>query len=114
LLLTGCFGGGNKQTASAINDSRYTHALHSRFYAAWEQPDRLAAPRGRISVPADIEIDRSGRVLRFKIAQSSGYPALDASIRAAGKRVRQVNPPPIPSETDRLKLRVNFDLDVER
>jgi TonB family protein len=114
LLMTGCFGGGNKRTTSAINDSRYTHALHSRFYAAWEQPDSLAAPRGKISVPADVEIDRSGRVLRFKIAQPSGYPALDASIRAAGKRVPQVDPPPIPSETNRLKLRVNFDLDVKR
>jgi TonB family protein len=114
LLLAGCFGGGDKNTAVAINDSRYTHALHSRFYAAWEQPDSVAAPRGKISVPADVEIDRNGRVLRFEIAKSSGYPAIDDSIRAAGKRVRQVDRPPIPSETKRLKLRVNFDLDVKR
>ena len=114
LFLAGCIGGGDKKTAVAINDSRYTHALHSRFYAAWEQPDSVAAPRGKISVPADVEIDRSGRVLRFKIAKSSGYRAIDDSIRAAGKRVRQVDPPPIPAETTRLKLRVNFDLDVRR
>ena len=114
LLLAGCIGGGDKNTAVAINDSRYTHALHSRFYAAWEQPDTIAAPRGKISVPAEVEIDRNGRVLRFKIAKSSGYRAIDDSIRAAGKRVRQVDPPPLPSETTRLKLRVNFDLDVKR
>ena len=114
LFLAGCIGGGEKNTAVAINDSRYTHALHSRFYAAWEQPDSVAAPRGKISVPADVEIDRNGRVLRFEIAKSSGYREIDDSIRAAGKRVRQVDPPPLPAETTRLKLRVNFDLDVKR
>ncbi len=61
LLLAGCFGGGGNR-ATAINDSRYTHALHSRFYAAWEQPESLDARRGRISVPTDVEIDRNGRV----------------------------------------------------
>ena len=114
LFLAGCIGGGEKNTAVAINDSRYTHALHSRFYTAWEQPDSVAAPRGKISVPADVEIDRNGRVLRFKIATPSGDRAIDDSIRAAGKRVRQVDPPPIPAESKRLKLRVNFDLDVKR
>ena len=113
LLLAGCFGGGDKR-ATPINDSRYTHALHSRFYTAWQQPQTLVAPRGKISVPADVDIDRNGRVVRFKIAQPSGYPALDRSIRAAGKQVRQVDPPPIPSGTNQLRLRINFDLDVKR
>jgi len=113
LLLTGCFGGG-AQRATAINDSRYANALHGRFYAAWEQPATLLAPRGKISVPADVDIDRDGRVRRFKIAQPSGYRELDDSIRAAGKRVRQVDPPPLPSGTNQLRLRIRFDLDVKR
>jgi TonB family protein len=113
LFLAGCFGGGSTR-ATAINDSRYQNALHSRFYTAWQQPDSLAAPRGKISVPADVDINRDGRVLRFKIAQPSGYRALDDSIRAAGKRVRQVDPPPLPSGTKQLRLRIKFDLDVKR
>jgi TonB family protein len=113
LLLAGCFGGGSTR-ATAINDSRYQNALHSRFYTAWQQPDSLAAPRGKISVPADVDINRDGRVVRFKIARPSGYRALDDSIRAAGKRVRQVDPPPLPNGTKQVRLRINFDLDVKR
>ena len=113
LLLVSCFGGGSTR-ATAINDSRYQHALHSRFYTAWEQPESLAAPRGKISVPIDVDINRDGRVVRFKIAQPSGDRALDDSIRAAGKRVREVDPPPLPSGTKQVRLRINFDLDVKR
>jgi TonB family protein len=113
LLLAGCFGGGSTR-ATAINDSRYQNALHSQFYTAWQQPESLAAPRGKISVPADVDINGNGRVVRFKIAQPSGYRVLDESIRAAGKRVRQVDPPPLPSGTKQVRLRINFDLDVKR
>lgn len=113
LLIVGCFGGGSTR-ATAINDSRYQNALHSRFYTAWQQPESLAAPRGKISVPADVDINRDGRVVRFKIAQPSGYRALDDSIRAAGRRVPQVDPPPLPSGTKQVRLRINFDLDVKR
>lgn len=114
LLLTGCFGGGGKKTNAAIDDSRYTRELHNRFYGAWTQPESVSAPRGKISVPVDVEIDRDGRVRRFKIAQSSGYRAVDDSIRAAGKLLRQVDPPPIAAGAERLQLRVHFDLDVRR
>lgn len=113
LLLAGCFGGGPKRAPATITDSRYTHQLHNRFYAAWVQPEIVAAPRGKISVPADVEIARSGRVLRFEIAQPSGYRELDDSVRRAGRSVREVAPPPLIGGAERLRLRVYFDLDVK-
>ena len=114
LLLSSCIGGGDKGITSSVKDSGYTRALQRQFYAAWEQPESVAAPRGKISVPVEIEIDRTGRVVRFRIAQTSGYREVDQSIRQIGRRIREVDPPPIGPEAKRLKLRINFDLDVRR
>lgn len=113
LLVTGCFGGGEKRSGAAV-DRRYSKMLSGRFYEAWEQPAALDAARGRISVPVDVQIDQRGRVSRFKIAQASGYAELDDSIRAAGKRVREVEPPPSGAANGPFTLRINFDLDVKR
>jgi TonB family protein len=112
LLLSGCFGGGARNTSAP--DSRYSHALHGRFYRAWQQPANLNAPRGKISVPVDVEIESSGRVARFRIQRPSGYPEVDASIMAVSKVVREVDPPPVGPPNRRFKLRVYFDLDVKR
>ena len=68
----------------------------------------------RFDKPVIVDINGNGRVVRFKIAQPSGYRALDDSIRAAGKRVGQVDPPPLPDGTKQVRLRINFDLDVKR
>ena len=112
LLFAGCFGGGSKRSGAPAVDPRYSNMLHGRFYRAWEQPAVLDAPRGKISVPADVQIDSGGRVSAFKIVKPSGYPELDASIRAAGNQVREVDPPP--SGAANFKLRIYFDLDVKR
>ena len=114
LLFAGCFGGGGKRGGAAAVDPGYSNMLHGRFYRAWEQPAVLNAPRGKISVPVDVQIDSAGRVSAFKITEPSGYPELDASIRAAGKRVRQVEPPPSGAANGAFKLRIYFDLDVKR
>ena len=113
LLFGGCFGGGGSRSGAAV-DPRYSNMLHGRFYRAWEQPAGLNAPRGKISVPVDVQIDAGGRVSNFKIAQPSGHPELDASIRAAGRRVREVEPPPTTGTGGAFKLRIFFDLDVKR
>ena len=112
VMLSGCFGGGGRARPSK-ESSRYSHSLHAQFYRTWQQPDFVSAPRGKVSVPVDVEIDQRGRVTRFRIAQSSGYPKIDASIRDVGRRVKQVEPPPGPIE-GRFKLRIYFDLDVKR
>ena len=115
LMLSSCAGlfGGGSRTATSV-DSKYSHQLHSRFYNAWQQPTSVAATRGRITVVADVSVDVQGRVKKFKIVQPSGYREIDDSVRAAGRSVKQVEPPPLPTGTDRLQLRVYFDLDVRR
>jgi TonB family protein len=113
VFFAGCFGGGRSRSAAPV-DSRYSNMLHSRFYRAWEQPAVLNASRGKVSVPVDVQIDAKGRVSGFKLVQSSGYPELDASIRAVATRVREVEPPPSLAGSGVFQLRIFFDLDVKR
>ena len=112
LLLASCSGGSGSRGSAAAGSGRYAHVLHSRFYEAWVQPKIVGAPRGKLSVPVDVRIDARGRVSSFKPTRLSGYPKVDASIAAVGKRVRKVAPPP--SSGGEFRLRINFDLDVKR
>ena len=113
MLLSGCLGGAaGKGTATTV-DSAYSRQLHNRFQSAWQQPESVSATRGRVTVIADVTIDLQGRVQRFKIVQPSGYPEVDESVRAAGRSVKQVEPPPLPTGNDRLQLRIYFDLEVK-
>ncbi|CAN5267519.1 hypothetical protein BH20VER2_BH20VER2_14620 [soil metagenome] len=109
VLLAGCFGGSRTRVGP---DSRYSNMLHGRFYRAWVQPKAITAPPGKISVPVDVQIDQSGRVTRFRIAKSSGYPAIDESIMAVSRKVTQVDAPPATTRRGLFRLRIFFDLDV--
>ncbi len=114
LFLVGCFGGdeaGPSVNAATIN--AYSHMLHNRFYNAWVQPEAVGAPHGKISVPVDLQIDPHGRVLSFRLMKSSGYPAIDESIEAAGAQVRKVEPPPTASSGQLYAVRIYFELDVK-
>jgi TonB family protein len=111
LLLASCAGGSSRSAASPREISQYSHTLHARFYRAWVQPAAVRAPRGRISVPVDVRIDKRGRITSYELVRPSGYAAVDASIEAVGKRVRKVPRPPTDSE---YRLRIFFDLDVKR
>jgi len=113
LLLSGCFGGAaGKRTATTV-DSAYSRQLHNRFYSAWQQPASVSATRGRVTVVADVTIDLQGRVQRFQIVQPSGYAEVDESVRNAGRSVKEVEPPPLPTGNDQLQLRIYFDLEVK-
>ena len=110
LILAGCAG--NDGGGTARGPGSYSHTLHTRFYEAWRQPDEIRrTARRKISVPVDVLIDKRGRVLEFKPARRSGYPKLDASIDAIGRRVRKVAAPP---GNGPFKLRIYFVLDVRR
>ena len=113
LLLSACASGGSR-TASSREAGRYRHRMHNRFYEAWVQPRSVPAPRGKISVPVDVQIDGAGQVRRFHIAKPSGYAAIDESIRNVGRRVTKVAPPPVASSNERFDLRIFFELDVKR
>lgn len=109
LLLGACSGG-----AGAVNSEtgRYSHRMHNLFYEAWAQPTTVGLPRGKISVPVDVEIDPRGRIANFRIARSSGNAAVDRSIVAVGKRIRKVAPPPAGSAEKLFRLQIFFELDV--
>lgn len=112
IVLSGCAGSNRGSTARQA--SRYSHRMHNRFYEAWVPPASLNAPHGKLSAPADITIDKDGRVRSFNLAKSSGYAPMDESILQVGRRIKRVAPPPETSRNDRFRLRVFFELDVKR
>ncbi len=109
LALSACSGGAGARSSEA---GHYSHRMHNRFYEAWVQPKTVGLPRGKISVPVDVEIDARGRIAGFKIVRSSGNTAVDQSIAAVGERVRKVAAPPAAGAGKPFRLRIFFELDV--
>ncbi len=114
LFTAGCASPSPRPAINSVALGRYSHALHDRFYEAWQQPALVGLPPGKISVPVDVTIDSSGRTLDFRIVKSSGNARIDDSIVAVGKTVRQVAPPPGITTGKPFKLRIYFELDVVR
>lgn len=111
-LFASCSSSQKSGAASGAAGS-YSHALHTRFYEAWVEPEEVRrTARRKISVPVDVLIDKRGRVQSFKPLKRSGFPAFDASVAAVGRRVRKVAPPPDGNEE--FRLRIHFVLDIER
>ncbi len=109
LILSACSGGAGVRNSEA---GRYSHRMHNRFYEAWVQPTTVGLPRGKISVPIDVEIDLHGTIASFKIVRPSGNAAVDQSIAAVGRRIQHVAPPPGASAGKLFRLRIFFELDV--
>ena len=95
-------------------DPAYSKMLRARFYEAWVPPESVTAQGERISIPVDVQIDERGRVVRFRIAKSAGVPAVDKSIAAIRREVKEVDPPRMSLPGGRYDLRINFELDVKR
>jgi TonB family protein len=112
LVVAGCAGPPPEPAVSPAVVGRYSHTLHDRFYEAWQHPASIGLPRGRISVPVDVTIDNTGRILRFRIVKSSGNERIDSSIAAVGKTVTRVAPPPGTTSGKPFQLRIYFELDI--
>lgn len=111
LLLSGCAGGRSTYSGASAEASRYSHRMHNRFFEAWT-PRLSASPRGKLSVPVDVQIDRGGQILSFKIVRPSGNRDFDSSIAAVARKVTRVTPPPLGRSQHQFNLRIYFDLDV--
>ncbi len=114
LLFAGCATGTRTGAGLSAEASRYGHILHDRFYEAWIQPKAVAVRGQKISVPVDVQIDRDGRVMNFRIAEPSGNERIDRSIAEVGRKITHVTPPPLAATQQRFDLRIYFELDVKR
>lgn len=85
--------------------------LHDRFYSEWVQPGNISNGSGANSVLVKLRIEKDGRVSTFDIVRPSGNAAIDESVRAAAKRVTQVDP--LPSglgNGDHYDVKIKFEL----
>jgi TonB family protein len=113
LVLGSCAGSSPERSSDPAATAQYRQDLQNLFYGAWQPPEVVGAPPGRLlSLPVDVVIDDRGRVLDFQMRKRSGYPAFDASVAAVATQVRKVKAPP--GKGGDFRLRINFDLDVER
>lgn len=113
LILNSCATGRTAHETDSAAANAYGHLMHNRFYEAWSQPKLVSLPRGKISVPVDVEIDRAGHVRKFQIVHRSGNDKIDNSIASVARTVTQVAPPPLATRQDRFDLRIYFELDVK-
>ncbi len=87
----------------------YGSMLHDRFYSEWAQPTNVDAS-GAKAVLAKLRIEKDGRVSSFEIVRPSGNAAIDDSVRAAAKRVTQVDPLPAGLGGDHYDVKIKFEL----
>ncbi len=112
-LSTGCASSGGSSHALSQEAILYSQRMHDRFHVAWKPPEFVRGASGKVSVPIDVQIDDKGRVVQFKIVQSSGNEEIDRSIRDVGKKITQVAPPPLTGSDRYFDLRIYFELDVQ-
>jgi TonB family protein len=92
----------------------YGSMLHDRFYSEWAQPTNVASTGAKKSVLVKLRIEKDGRVSNFEIVRPSGNPAIDDSVRAAAKRVTQVDPLPAGlGSGEHYDVKINFELNSE-
>jgi TonB family protein len=85
--------------------------LHDRFYSEWVQPGAAGAAGSSNSVLVRLRIEKDGRVSVFDIVKPSGNAAIDDSVRAAAKRVTQVDPLPAGlGSGDHYDVKIKFEL----
>jgi hypothetical protein len=113
LCLAGCFGGAHRDSYNRGQAELYAHQLHDRFYERWIPPESVPGQHGKVSVPVDVRIDQSGRLVDFNIVQLSGRPAIDKSVAAVATTVPRVHPPPFHLHGRYYELRIYFELDVK-
>jgi TonB family protein len=106
-------GGSGSHGSGATIQSQfgwYGSMLHDRFYSEWVQPTNVDAA-GAKSVLAKLRIERDGRVSSFEIVRPSGNAAIDDSVRAAAKRVTQVDALPTGlGSGDHYDVKIKFEL----
>jgi TonB family protein len=69
-------------------DERALAILKNALYAAWIRPTN--DQKGRRPAQIELRVDRFGVVTGRRLLQSSGSPAMDASVERAAAAVRQV------------------------
>jgi TonB family protein len=107
-------GGKTGGTGGAPQFGWYGHMLHDRFHSAWIQPTTATPTGDKISVLVKVRIEQDGSVSQFQVLKPSGNIAVDESVSAVSKRVRQVDPLPDGLGTaGHYDVRINFELNSE-
>ena len=89
--------------------SRYEAAVHAAIDRALVMP-RVVRDRGLDgTVRVELSIGRDGRLLRVRIATSSGFGPMDAAALAAARRAElPAAPPEVPGGSFRFALDIDF------
>ena len=79
---------GSRNTLPESEVSRCISLVHRAMYNSWVQPG--SAEAGSRAVLLDIRIDKGGRIVSYRIRQSSGSRICDQSVLRAAANVRQI------------------------
>jgi len=107
-------GGKTSGAGGTAQFSWYGNMLHDRFHSAWIQPTTGTPTGNKISVLVKVRIEQDGSVSQFQVLKRSGNIAVDESVSAVSKRVKQVDPLPSGLGTaGHYDVRINFELNSE-
>jgi outer membrane biosynthesis protein TonB len=108
-------GGGAGGGSNASEFGWYGNMLHDRFYSAWIQPTTTVGTGTKISTLVKVRIEKDGHVSKFEIIKPSENVVVNESVVAIGKRVTEVDPPPIGLiKGDHYDVKINFELNTDR
>src|SRR6266403_4241332 len=107
----GSAGGGSSESEFGW----YGNMLHDRFYSAWIQPTTNVPSGSKISTLVKVRIEKDGRVSKFEVIKPSENIVVNESVAAIGKRVSEVDPPPVGLATgDYYDVKINFELNTDQ
>ncbi len=92
--------------------ANFKSAVYSIYYNAWHPPSGITIENA--VTDTEVVVARDGTVISARIIKPSGDAAMDASVKQALDRVRNLPPLPLESSETQRVLRIKFDLKAKR
>jgi TonB family protein len=105
-------GTGATGSKSGIRLDEVDRAIIDSFMRNWTPPNASKLPLDQRTAHMEVTVNREGRLVRFKLAKSSGSKDLDESVKEAGNRLDKIGAElPATYLHDLYEFQVNFHVE---
>ncbi len=89
---------------STQQNQQYMDIVQGYIARNWQQPGRVSLGGRQPKVPVRVRIDKSGRIVSYRILRKSGVPAMDNSVESLFKNLSRLPAPPNAMEFEILMV----------